>query len=172
MIRKEYPLSAYLREYEQPLGRLKGNLLGLEFVLRFFLYDAEAGSGLANLTTLKVGEWVPLNPVTDFANLRCLIQRYNRSVMPTAKELCIDEDLVRLRDALAHGRLFSTEPAGPFQLVKFSDRKGNHVKVEFSETVTVEWLEEQVQRTYDAILKVLDAHARLRKGDLKAPHQT
>ncbi len=165
---KEGPWYAYLREYAQGLGWLKGSLLGLEFVLRVFLFDAAGCSQFPRLLTFEVGDWVREDPVTNYDKLRQLIEKYNGRVEKSARELCIDKKaLVDLRDALAHGRLLAADAAGPFQLLKFSDSTGGMVEVQFSETMTNKWLQEQAEFADQAARKVQEARKRLKEGELK-----
>ncbi|WP_426437057.1 hypothetical protein [Bradyrhizobium genosp. P] len=60
----------------------------------------------------------------------------------------IDESVVHVRDALAHGHLFvrGSDPKPPFELWKFgkANAKGK-MPVEFSETLTQDWLKSKWQ---------------------------
>src|SRR5216117_3606119 len=97
-----------LEEHARLVGRLVGNLDSLEFALRAYLYEKAdpphtplpAGH---TLDSLKIGDAVPINAMTDYSSLGELIDRYNRLVERSSPGLQVDRSLVSLRDALAHG---------------------------------------------------------------------
>jgi hypothetical protein len=45
--------------------------------------------------------------------------KYNGLVESVSSDLCVDSQLVNLRDALAHGRVSSNVPQPPLRLLKF-----------------------------------------------------
>lgn len=60
------------------MGRLKVNLLSLEFLLRACVYEKEeATSALPDLTKLNEGDTTEENPMTDFSSLAEIVRRYN-----------------------------------------------------------------------------------------------
>jgi len=157
------------------LGRLVGNFQSLEFVLRAFLTNDEideiAQRGLlpqsaTNMHDMNEGDIVPENALTNYDNLGQLIKKYNGHPKISSAVLTIDETLVEIRDAIAHGRVSAPTPSASLTLLKFDKPKNNQVKVTFSVLMTKEWFAEQVKRVYDAVLKVNEANDKLQSGKL------
>jgi hypothetical protein len=72
--------------------------------------------------------------------------------------LCIPEsEIVTVRDAIAHGRVYGRRPAYPLRLVKFSEAKDGFVTVVVAETLTPEWLAQKRRLLHDAIDTVVMA---------------
>jgi hypothetical protein len=97
------------------VGMLVTNLELLEFYARLHIAK---GAGLpAYLWTLKAGDLVAENPITNYDQLRVVLHRF---VNLTGRQLDIDA-LVELRDHLAHGRVIphSSTEAFPLTLLKF-----------------------------------------------------
>lgn len=86
----------------------------------------------------------------------------------TAQEVCVDVELVDIRDAIAHGRVSAASIAGPIHLLKFSkpEPEDECVEVTFSVALTAAWLDSQANRAADAVRKVNDANERLVRGKL------
>jgi len=167
------PLSQPIAEkqHAEYLGRLTTNLHALEITIRDFLFTASEGlksstKHAQSLRNLRTDQSVPLNPFTSYDDLRTLIVKYNKRVQATANRLVIDEDIVTLRDAIAHGRMFSFEPSCPLLLLKFSKPKGSLVKVEFSATMTPDWFGSQIKRVNGELSKVVEASRLLTSGKL------
>ncbi len=97
------------------VGMLVTNLELLEFYAR--LQIAKATQSPVNLWTIAPGDSVPEDPVTDYDQLRAVLDRL---VEFTGRQLDVDA-LVELRDQLAHGRVIPHSPreAFPLTLLKF-----------------------------------------------------
>lgn len=152
------------------LGKLLVNFHALEAALRLLLFEFERASDslstqLGDLHDLKVGDVVPENAFTNWDSLRELIDKYNNNPKIISSGLGIDRELVDIRDALAHGRIFGKHPLPPFKLVKFNQPRNKQVKVTFSVELTQEWLMRQQARVQDAFFKVVKAKQRLQRGD-------
>jgi hypothetical protein len=148
-----------LARYTAPIGAVFTDLLSLEFLLRLFLYERQAKPHNAfkpgqDLTGLRLGAVLPANALTDFKQLKNLIDRYNEFVGPSCPRLKIGPNLVDLRDALAHGRLFIRKNGLRLQLLKFTRPEVGKVKVNFSATLTLKWLAAQSNRLRDESAKV------------------
>jgi hypothetical protein len=135
------------------------NLQTLEFLLRLFLYRKRSRPHISfvrgqNLTGLRVGKVLPENAVTDYDTLGKLIRRYNAIAARKIPGLKIAKDLVSLRDALAHGRVFVPMTGLPLQLLKFTRPRDGRVKVEFAAALTLDWLGKQSARVLAEIEKV------------------
>jgi len=161
-----------LKQHKLYLGALVANLQSLEFVLRAFLLKDEFRSGYSpsqsvDLDALNKGDTVPLNALTNYDTLSELVRKYNSHPKIPSANLTIDETLVDIRDAIAHGRVSSPIPSCPFTLLKFGKPKLNGtVEVEFSATMTERWFKEQINRVKDAFLSVKEAKKRLENGML------
>jgi hypothetical protein len=141
------------------IAKIIGNLHSLEYVLRVFHFH-EAGSTQphVDLNTVKVGDVVQANAYTDYAQLRELINRYNTIVQSRDPSLVIPEnDIVLLRDGLAHGRVWADAPGAPMRAVKFSPVRQGTVTVTFAETLTGPWLESKRKLLFDALQSVAKA---------------
>ena len=142
--------------YPLLVGRLLGNFQGLEFAIRAFLYARADGNHAplqtgTNLNTLRVGDIAPENAMTCYDSLGTLIARYNK-IAPAP--LQIDESIVDIRDALAHGRVSSFSPTDHFHLLKFSKAFKRRVHVTFSQEMSEAWLRQQVSRIASEFRKV------------------
>lgn len=150
-------------EHSDNLGRLIANLQTLEIAIRDFLFiDAKglqaAKENAQSLRKLKVGQSVGETPFTNYDDLRTLIRKYNKRVEVIAKELRVDETIVHLRDALAHGRVFAFEPSSSMILLKFGPPKDGYVKVEFNAAMTRDWFDKEIKRVQREFHKVLEAN--------------
>jgi len=146
------------------LGKLVNNMQSLEFILRGCLFEDEIAKGISKQLTSEPkftkGEVLPKNAYTNWDSLGKLIRKYNG--LQISKGFEIDETLVEIRDAIAHGRVFLYSETGDIQLVKFKEPKGNKVEVEFNEWMTEEWVGRQNDRFYEAVLKVAEVHQKQR----------
>jgi len=158
-------------KHAENLGRLVANMQSLEFALRAFLVNDEIASGKlfaqsANLYNMNAGDVVPKNAFTNYDTLGQLIKKYNEHPRISSAGLTIDESLVDIRDAIAHGRVSAATPSSSLKLLKFDMPKNNQVKVMFSVLMTKEWFTEQIKRVYSAVLKVTEASEKLKSGEL------
>ena len=154
------------------LGKLVGNFQSLEFVLRAFLTNdeiAQRGSlpkSATDMHEMNEGDIVPENAFTNYDTLGQLIEKYNRNPKILSAGLTIDETLVDIRDAIAHGRVSASTPSSSLKLLKFNKPKNNQIKVTFSVLMTKEWFGEHIKRVYEAALKVSEANDKLQSGKL------
>lgn len=149
--------------YARGLGAILGNLQSLEYAIRAFLLDCEPREVLDGFASEEyvVGNFVSLNPFTNYDTLLQLIRKYNAKVEPSYPDFCIDESVSDLRDALAHGRVAALQPSFPFILVKFNNPRhnetGDKVKVTHNELITREWLSTNTKRVADQVKKIIAA---------------
>jgi len=138
-------------EYTNKLGQFWSNFNSLEMSLRLYLTkkNQESEVGLE----LDVGSSCPLSHMTNYDTFEALAAKYNHAV--SEKHRINVSDVVRLRDAIAHGRAVMKEDV-PLTLVKFSrpDRCDNTVKVTFKEVLTTDFLDRCINQTYATILSV------------------
>lgn len=146
------------------MGILIVNLQSLEFALRAFLYNDEAGCKKDTkpefLENIKYGDQVPENAFTNYDSLRELIKKYNGKIRSYDLDLCIVEDLVCIRDALAHGRIASKVPSTnePCKLVKYDKSSNGKVRVTHCVILTKDWFDREIKRVYEAIQKASKAN--------------
>ena len=152
------------------LGKLVGNFQSLEFILRAFLTNDEIAQkgplpeSATDMNKMNKGDIVPESAFTNYDTLRQLIKKYNKHPRVLSAGLTIDETLIDIRDAIAHGRVAASTPSSSLRLLKFGKPKNNQVKVTFSVLMTREWFGEQLRRVYEAVLKVKEAHDNLQSG--------
>ena len=156
-------------EYQRYLGLLKSNFFSLEFILRAFLYNQERKNDANRVTPpvtiedAEIGEFVPENSLTNYDSLGDLIDKYNQKASIISNDLIIDRTLVDIRDVLAHGRVFSPEPAFPYYLIKFDKpTKQGQVQVTHKIMMTYGWFKEQADRVAQAIMRVKLATQKLK----------
>ena len=138
------PLKTILEQYFEELGKMSGGLHTFEIALRQFLFHHEGSAPFIDLEKLSVGDPVPENALTDYSSLGPLIERYNRAVAPRDHALLLPKDqIVNLRDALAHGRVLSKTGAPPFRLVTFSNPRKGQIKVQMVVALDAPWLQSQ-----------------------------
>ena len=148
-----------LTDLPHELGRVLTNLLTLEFVLRLFLYelqktDSKLHTPMVNLHSLFIGDWVSEHPLTNYDTLGKLINRVNAEIKDRGSSQQFDPSVVKLRDAIAHGRIVSRGPDGPISLMKFSKPINGKVEVTLAVLITPDWLEQQIEHTSSEIQKV------------------
>jgi len=176
------PEEAGFGVYTVALGSIVGNLLTLEFALRFFLHKALGEEQPVQLMSVRRKELLPSNHLTNDSSLQYLIREANRKLRQLNQPERIDPSLVDLRDSLAHGRVFSgVGPQGPYRLLRFSRpprpsatrvlvRIGTYclvkkvspplredrdaVQVLVCDELTEEWFQSKVQQTAEAVNKI------------------
>jgi hypothetical protein len=126
-----------VEEHTKSIGAIVTNLLALETVIRYFLLKAdgqqldfpEAGAQDTGITYL-----------TDYRSLRGLIILYNDKLTDAESQYRVDHEAVlKIRDALAHGRLLTTSEL-PATLWKFGQAVNGRVPIEFCEIMTLEYM--------------------------------
>ena len=142
------------------IGKIVANLQTLEFTLRLALNELDSSSKNQNsfsfnFDALNVGELVPENYLTNYDSLKKLIKDANSEFKLRGMSEQVDISIVELRDAIAHGRVLSKNPNGPFHLLKFSNPTNGEVKVTVSIKLTQEWVNQQINRLHQEILKVI-----------------
>jgi len=157
--------------YYRNTGKLVANMQSLEFVLRAFLHGDEMVRGTTSPTPteynkMKQGDIVLKNAFTNYDTLRDLIRKYNSDSRILSAQFTVDEALADIRDAIAHGRVSSSDPSGPSRLLKFNKPNKDKVELVFSELLTKDWFQTQLSRFHHAIMQVTEAYERLRSGKL------
>lgn len=149
----------YLDHYAAALGRLLANFASLELLLRFALYFAETPPERRmpvgwRVSELQPGQTFPENAMTSREPLSHWVGCFNSSPLARGDSPIVDQDLVEVRNAFAHGRILADYP-GPLVLLRFSPpSKSGHVSVKWTQTLTIDWIQEQAARVRAAIDEV------------------
>ena len=150
-------------KYLLALGKIVSNLHGLEVLLRVFLHNVDkkrygTSPPEVALNKINVGVAVPENYFTNYDSLGDLIQKYNNLVAKLGEqELRIDETIVTLRDAIAHGRVLGLKPEPPFQLYKFGKPTKKQVPVIDIIDLTDARLKKEIGCVFEELMKVKKA---------------
>ena len=144
------------------VGTIVTNLQSLEFAVRLFLSQS-VGPADPNLhiDRLKTGDTVAEGHLTNYDSLREVIRKANDRLAELGAPERVDESLVEIRDAFAHGRVFALQPDGPYRLVKFDRPKDGTVEVVAILELTRERLKLEVERSGNEVLKVVSVGRRL-----------
>jgi hypothetical protein len=126
------------KDHSLRVGYIHTNLAALETSLRYFLLKANGQV----FSSPKAGDAdAPVNYITKFASLGGLIEEYNGALTPLEGAYNITDESVRIRDALAHGRLVAPANDFPLTLWKFGEEQPGRVPIEYNEVLTVDWLD-------------------------------
>jgi hypothetical protein len=157
------PAAAYDFEDMDPffrdLGELQAKLLSLEYLLRTFLFRHAGLPFMQDFDSISVGDVIDANPFTNYDQLGALIDKYNKAVQPKDASLMIHPDIVDIRHALAHGRLYRKSKESQPRLLKFSDVDKATGKVEATMVQTLDPAKLQAWRIYLSMMerRVFDA---------------
>ena len=143
------------------LGKVMSNLQSLEFSLRAFLLEAESTQDAVDYQQLKVGDQIAEDAFGNWDTMGKLIAKYNSIIRPIDCSLCVDDSVVKLRDALAHGRVAAFSPSAHMQLLKFTKPRNRRVRVSFAAQMDKAWFQKQISLTLEQIKKVVAAGKRL-----------
>jgi len=161
-----------LEKHSLLLGKLVGNFQSLEFALRAFLINDDINKkgplpkSETDMHNMIIGDVVSENAFTNYDSLSQLINKYNCHPKIKTAGLSIDETLVDIRDAIAHGRVSSEKPLSNLALLKFDRPKNGKVEVVFNAKMTEEWFKEQIKRAYEAVIRASEANEKLQSGEL------
>lgn len=147
--------------HARELGGLVGNLQSLELFIRLYLAQ-RPGSPVRgvygdDVIDKPVGTLIEESDMSNYASLKFLIKEFNKC-LANSRRLQIDEALVDLRDALAHGRVFSTSNYRDFRLIKFDRPENGYARISYSETMSLSWFLTNKQRVSAAIDIVATAY--------------
>ena len=149
-------------DHSSDLGGLVLLLHSFEFAIRLFLFHEAGAEPHVDLDEVSIGKAVPINALTDYRQLRALLGSYNDAVRSRDPGLVISSaaDIISLRDALAHGRVYGRVFEPPFRLVKFSpQRPDGTVTMTFDATMDRPWFVAQRKLVRNAIEQVARAMA-------------
>ncbi len=133
------------------IGKIIGNLNSLELLLRVFL--CEANGEKLEFPASSTGT-VQETHLTNLMSLGDLIDAYNSTLTPPEKMFSVDRSVVKIRDAIAHGRLISLSETFPLTLHKFGKPKAGMVTIELVEVISEKWLDENRKLIRDQMDKI------------------
>ena len=121
------------------IGYIHTNLAALKSALRFFLLKANKET----FTAPKSEDTdAALNHITNFKSLGWLLKEYNSKLDASeSTQFALDDTSVRIRDALAHGRLVAPMNDYPLTLWKFGPPNSGRVAIEYNEVLSLDWLD-------------------------------
>ena len=144
--------------FNELVGGIVGNLLSLEFLMRFLLVQTESPiEPMPVFDELKAGDHVAEGTFTNYESLGDVIARTNAYLEAHGIGERVDPSIVGIRDALAHGRKVFADKNGPATLVKFGRPRHGTVLVQAVFTLTEDELRLLTERIYGEIKKVIAA---------------
>lgn len=148
-------------EHPLALGKIVGNLHSLEMMLRLILAQKPGLDSrdkyIDDFAQAPVGTAVAVTDMTNYAQLRELVKAFNAEFAKSGRA-ALDNGLVSLRDALAHGRVFKGPSDEHFRIVKFSPVRDGNTTVVYNEVMSPEWFAINNKRVRDAIEIVVAAY--------------
>lgn len=152
----------HMESHALQLGKLMGNLQSLEMGARMAIQklDPQSSAELPEtLLKVKQGDWVGISPLTNKDDLRQTIAKYNRHA-PLDCRLEVGP-IVRLRDALAHGRVFAfgrVRQDATLRLIKFDrNPKDSRIHIALVVDMTADWFSTNVRILSASLQKVARA---------------
>lgn len=149
--------------YPLALGKIISNLHSLEVILRLFLHNVDkkrysSSPSEMDLNKINIGVKVPENYFTNYDTLGELIKKYNELLAELGEpKLSIDGTLVRLRDALAHGRVLGSKPEPPYRLYKFGKPTKKQVPIIDVIDLTEARLRKEIGHVFEELTKAKKA---------------
>ncbi len=139
-----------LDKHALAFGKLMGNILSLEFLLRVFLLKAAGNSNgsfpeWGKFDKLKEGDSITLNAFAKDKYFRKVVEKYNKDSRIQKRGLAINNTLIDLRNALAHGMISGLNPSPPLRLLHFDSKQGI-VFVKLNVLLTIQWFNEQIMQ--------------------------
>lgn len=139
------------------------NLLSIEYRLRVFLSWANLPEACGypaghRLGDFRVGDEFVVGAFTNYESLSQLVKKFNQ-IATSKQRKTVDQAVVRLRNALAHGRLTREPDDEFFRLIKFSkcDKKNGKVRVEYHEVLDQDWITKNQKLLSDTHYVLADA---------------
>ncbi len=119
--------------------------------MRIFLCEAKGES----IAYPKQGDTqLPETYLTNFMSLGEVVKTYNAILSATEQIYAVDMEIVKVRDAVAHGRLASLSESFPLTLYKFGKPSNKMVPIEYAEEFSQTWLKERCALIFAQIGKV------------------
>ena len=155
------------REYGFQFGSLWLNLLSLDLLLRMCLMQKRRGyTSLSKLEGLTQGDRVNKDEIINNSSFGRVINEFNEEFQGVG--ISIDYDrLNQLRNALAHGKVFSKPPRFfPMKIHNFGmiRNEADHVMVEYVAQMDIDWLVSNKVAVAEEMKKVVALYQSLMNG--------
>ena len=115
------------KEHAQRVGWLMGQLQSTEFMLRWWLTKHQ---GRDVVLPRYVGDTLAETPITDYRSLGALIASYNSQLKKEEAKFRVDDAIVDVRDALAHGRILAVGGEKNLTLFRFERPENGKVRTQ------------------------------------------
>jgi hypothetical protein len=129
-------------DFNKRIGAIIMNLQSLESIIRFFFFRE---NGEQHPFPKQCGNsYVPSTSLTNYCQLRKWVRKFNSGLKQEEfKRYSISEEVVDIRDAIAHGRLIAPDPPSlPYTLWQFGEPIiDGQVEVKLCAALTAEWLD-------------------------------
>jgi hypothetical protein len=142
------------------LGKLLGNLQSLETLLRVYLLKVGSGDSVVKKPywDLVVGDIVDDDEFSNYDTLGKLVEKYNLDIAKRESSLCIDHQLIAVRDLLAHGRIAAAAAdTASLKVVKFDKPRGGKAVVSASVLMDDAWFDANIANCMVQIENVASA---------------
>ncbi len=140
-------------EHAYKLGTVVANLQSLEFCLRLFLCAVHNETiEIPNVGQITVTE----THLTNYDSLGPLIKKYNDIASSKYPHLMLDSSVIKIRDALAHGRTLSPNPDPPVRIFKFDRPKNGVVNIAYDQAMDRQWHHQSIKLILEQINKLQD----------------
>ena len=142
-----------VQQYGTDLGVFWNNFNNLEMFLRMYL-ARKGGLGTAEILKCmhaEAGANLDENPITDWRTFGALCDAYNEQV-GNANTMDFSE-IVRLRDALAHGRV-AGDSLGRLVVTKYSKPKNGMVRVEVCQVLDSAFLQRLSEMSHHMCVEI------------------
>jgi hypothetical protein len=145
------------KDFNSHVGGIVMNLQALETALRFFFFRK---NGELNPFPKPGVDSTPSSSLTAYKELRKWIRMFNSGLSKEERpKYGITEEIVEIRDAIAHGRLVAPDPPElPYTLWKFDHAVDGISPVRFSKVLTEDWLTETIALLDRENDKVVSCH--------------
>jgi hypothetical protein len=139
-------------DHARGVGKIVSNLESLEFLIRIYL--SNANNQKIEFPTPATKE-LPETYITNYMSLGDLTKKYNDGLTPPEQIHYVDVEVVKIRDAFAHGRIFSQTESFPITLYKFAKPIDGKAAVDYVETPTIDWLKQKNEMIRAQMEKVI-----------------
>lgn len=140
------------KEHAKNLGKLLQNLLTLELLLRLCILKKEGKIFPLDISELEEGDKVLFNVLTNRDDLEKVINRFHSYKNMPHK---LDKEMVlKIRNAIVHGRLLSKKAGGSMWVFKFSKPKDGFVTIEVAQEMDSKWFNEAIDSIYSEVQNI------------------
>lgn len=132
--------------HSKHLGILWTEINSLESATRLFMCEQSGDNDvylqLTTLSQVELGSEVSRSYFTRWIQFGNLVEDFNK-VARASNFVEIPEQIVGLRNALAHGRVFAASDKSPIRIQNFEAVNDQRMRVSYSAVLTEHWVMEQ-----------------------------